>query len=523
MRLPIADHWLLLLLSSSSIILPTLMLLRVGGTSAPRLFEAPHTDWRDSFQVDGDKRFPSDFQFGAATAAYQIEGAWNEDGKGASVWDTLTHRHPELVVDRANGDVAADSYYRFQEDIEALKDVGFNFYRFSISWSRILPEGDLSSLRPAGIGYYNNLIDALLHANIVPVVTMLHYDIPQYIQNLGGLASPLFVRYFEIYADTLFRYFGDRVKTWITHNEPWDFCVTGYGSGTEGPLVHAPGVGEYLCAHHVLLSHAAAFHLYDSKYRKEQSGQVGITLSGRFFYPANAGTGPDVIDRALQYQLGWFAHPLFSKAGGYPPIMVQDIADHSLREGRTMSRLPLMSDELKQTVQGSADFLGYNYYSSRLVELDKREYNESGPPSVEKDAGLVYSVDRSWKRAKSSWLYVVPEGLRGVLNWFREEYDNPPVFITENGYSDDGQLEDHERVDYYRSHLQQLLDAILEDKCNVTGFTAWSIVDNFEWLRGYSEKFGLYHVNFSSVNRERSPKLSSRFFKELISEHVIPS
>lgn len=333
--------------------------------------------------------------------------------------------------------------------------------------------------------YYNELIDSLVADGIEPVVTMLHHDVPQYLQNLGGLASPLFVRYFKIYADVLFRNFGDRVTVWITHNEPYDFCVEGYGYGIDGPMVYAPGVGEYLCAHHVLLSHAAAYHLYDKSYRQDQKGKIGLTLSGRYFYPANNETNVDVVDRALQFQIGWFAHPLFNEAGGYPPIMVQDIEDHSLREGRSMSRLPEMTEEMKQYVRGTADFFAYNYYSSRLVALDTQEYNVSSPPSVDKDAGLIYSVAPSWKRAKSTWLYVVPEGLRGILNWFKEEYNDPFVIITENGYSDDGQLDDHERVDYYKSHLSALLDAILVDRCQVVGFTAWSIIDNFEWLRGY--------------------------------------
>ncbi|XP_058443900.1 myrosinase 1-like isoform X2 [Malaya genurostris] len=471
-----------------------------SGTGAPRVVEASKQHYllnviknlsksteKEHIEHRKSGRFPSWFAFGAATAAYQIEGSWNEDGKGPSVWDTLTHRHPELVVDQATGDVAADSYHRFQDDIAALKETGFHFYRFSIAWSRILPEGDLSSLKQAGIDYYNNLIDSLLAANIIPVVTMLHYDVPQYLQNLGGLASPLFVRYFEIYADTLFRHFGDRVHVWITHNEPMDFCVSGYGSGTEGPLVYAPGVGEYLCAHNVLLSHAAASKIFNEKYKIPNVDSIGITLSGRFFYPAHNGVGDDVIDRALQYQLGWFAHPLFSVAGGYPPIMIEDIADHSLLEGRTMSRLPEMSEVEKKLIRGSADFFGYNYYSSRLVELDKREYNITSPPSLDKDAGLIYSVDPSWKRAKSSWLYVVPEGLRGALNWIKESYNNTEVIITENGYSDDGQLDDHDRVEFYRSHLKQVLNALEEDGCLVTAFTAWSIIDNFEWLRGYSQ------------------------------------
>lgn len=179
------------------------------------------------------------------------------------------------------------------------------------------------------------------------------------------------------------------------------------------------------------------------------------------------------------------AHPLFSETGGYPPLMEKEIAEHSQQEGRTMSRLPSMTAATKAFVRGSADFLGYNYYSSRLVQLDPHPYNLSTTPSIEKDSKLLLSVDPSWKRAKSSWLYVVPEGLRGVLNWFRTEYGNPPVVITENGYSDDGQLDDHGRVDYYKSHLTQLLAAIREDGCHVVGFTAWSIVDNFEWLQGY--------------------------------------
>ncbi|XP_019545090.3 myrosinase 1 [Aedes albopictus] len=522
MKLVLACYWLC----------STLTLRLANGSNLPKIITAapsnhwPISDGIMSNRIENhnpeDRQFPKTFNFGAATAAYQIEGAWNADGKGPSVWDTLTHNHPDAVVDRATGDIACDSYNRYQEDIAALKEVGFGFYRFSISWSRLLPEGDLSSLNTAGLDYYNKLIDGLLTEGIEPLVTMVHYDIPQYIQDLGGLTSPLFVKYFEIYADVLFRHFGDRVKVWITHNEPYDFCVEGYGSGIDGPMVHASGVGEYLCAHHVLLSHAAAYHLYQKRYFDHQYGILGITLSGRYFYPANNETKAEVVDRALQFQIGWFAHPLFSEAGGYPPVMIEAIQDHSMREGRSMSRLPEFSEEMKEYVRGTANFFAYNYYSSRLVALNTKEYDVKPPPSVDKDAGLVYSVDPSWKRAKSSWLYVVPEGLRGMLNWIKQEYNNPPVFITENGYSDDGQLEDHERVEYYKSHLNAILDALLEDECKVVGFTAWSIIDNFEWLRGYSEKFGLYHVNFSSPGRERTPKLSSKLLQAVIKTRKIP-
>uniref|UniRef100_A0A182PT45 Uncharacterized protein n=1 Tax=Anopheles epiroticus TaxID=199890 RepID=A0A182PT45_9DIPT len=470
-----------------------------------------------------DFRFPAEFLFGAATAAYQIEGAWNADGKGPSVWDTLTHNHPELVVDAATGDVAANSYALYKRDVEALETVGFDYYRFSIGWSRLLPRGDRSSLNPAAVAYYNALIDELLAHGIEPVVTMLHYDVPQYLQNLGGFASPLIVDYFREYADTLYATFGDRVKVWITHNEPYDFCVEGYGTGSTGPLVYATGVGEYLCAHYVLLSHAAAYHLYQERYRETQGGTIGITLSGRYYYPATNTTPYETVERAIQFQIGWFADPLFGADGNYPAVMVEEIAQNSALEGRTRSRLPTFTSAERALVRGSADFFAYNYYSSRLAELDQTDYDPSVPPSWRRDARIVQSVDPGWSRAKSTWLYVVPEGLRGILNWYRVRYGNPTVLITENGYSDDGQLDDAQRIDYYARHLNAVLSAILLDGCNVAGYTAWSIIDNFEWLRGYSEKFGLFYVNFSDPSLQRVPKASANFMKRVITTRSIPA
>ncbi|XP_058127648.1 myrosinase 1-like [Anopheles ziemanni] len=483
-----------------------------GGTPAPTTARSP-----------SEEQFGYDFLFGAATAAYQIEGAWNESGRGPSVWDTLTHTHPELVVDGATGDRAADSYHLFQQDIDALSWVGFDFYRFSISWSRLLPLGDPSSLNQAAVDYYNQLIDNLLLYGIEPVVTMLHYDVPQYLQNLGGFASPLIVEYFRQYADVLFSTFGDRVRVWITHNEPYDFCVEGYGTGRSGPLVYATGVGEYLCAHHVLLSHAAAYHHYNAHYRDAQDGVIGLTLSGRFYYPATNATPPVVVERALEFQIGWFSDPLFGAEGNYPATMIADIGENSLREGRYTSRLPTFTDEQRTLIRGSCDFFAYNYYSSRLATLASEDYDPTLPPSWARDARIIQTVDPRWPRAKSTWLYVVPEGLRGVLNWFRVRYNNPNVLITENGFSDDGQLQDTGRIDYYRGHLGAILAAINKDGCNVIGYTAWSIIDNFEWLRGYSEKFGLYYVNFSSPELERVPKQSATFMEQVIRTRHIPS
>jgi beta-glucosidase/6-phospho-beta-glucosidase/beta-galactosidase len=365
----------------------------------------------------------------------------------------------------------------------------FDFYRFSVSWSRILPTGDITSLNEKGVAYYNRLIDALVADGIQPVITMYHWDLPLALQtNLGGMANPLIVDYFRVYADILFSRFGDRVKHWITFNEPIVFCTGGYGNGVVAPLVYYPGVGEYLCAHHVLLSHAAIYELYESRYRATQNGKIGISLSSPYFYTENpdgsaTNTGP-VIDRGLQYLLGWFAHPIFSKTGGYPQVMVTEIAKNSAAEGRPWSRLPTLTPDQQNQIQGSADFFGLNYYTSLLVK--KIDPPASAPPSWDKDQALSYYVNASWPVAKSSWLHSVPNGLGDLLRWIKKEYDNPEVWITENGWSDDGTLEDVGRIKYVHDHLTELQKTMVEDGCNVKAYTIWSLIDNFEWLRGYS-------------------------------------
>jgi beta-glucosidase/6-phospho-beta-glucosidase/beta-galactosidase len=196
--------------------------------------------------------------------------------------------------------------------------------------------------------------------------------------------------------------------------------------------------------------------------------------------------------------------------------MVDEISRRCKHEGRAFSRLPAMNEKMKAFIRGSSDFFGINYYTSRLLSVDRKERNESDSPAWFKDAKSVISVDPKWKRAKSEWLYSVPEGLRDMLNWIKNEYNNPPVFITENGWSDNGELEDNDRIDYLKSHLKAVSQAINEDDCNVIGWTAWSLLDSFEWDRGYTEKFGIFSVNFSSPRRERSPKKSAMFLQKLI-------
>jgi len=457
--------------------------------------------------------FPSTFKIGAATASYQIEGAWNEDGKSPNIWDTLTHSNPDFIFDRSNGDVAADSYHLYEKDLDALTYIGFEVYRFSISWSRIIPNG--ARVNKAGIDYYNKVIDGLIARGIEPLVTMFHWDLPQYLQDLGGWPNRLIVDYYRVYADTLFEHFGDRVKRWITFNEPSVFCGEGYGYGSHAPAIQSSGIGgDYMCAHNVLLSHAAAYHLYKEKYFDQQQGQVGICLNSGFNYPYDETIDASVTDRAQQFELGKFAHPIFTEEGGYPQVMIDLIGAKSQAEGRPWSRLPTFTDEEKDSLRRTSDFFALNYYTSRLTL--PRDEDPNVPISWWADTNIDSPVDPSWNRAKSSWLFSVPQGLQDLLNWIKDNYNNPTVLITENGWSDDGEMDDESgRILYIRGHLAAVSRAI-DDGCDIVAYTVWSLCDNFEWARGFTERFGIHYVDFDSADKDRLMKKSAEFFKDLM-------
>lgn len=453
--------------------------------------------------------FDKAFQFGAASASYQIEGGWDADNKSMNIWDTVTHEDWGYTADRSNGDVAANSYEFYDKDIAALDNIGFDFYRFSISWSRIIPDGTKVNMK--GIEYYNKLIDGLIAKGITPMITMYHWDLPQYIQDLGGFTNPMIVDYYKVYADALFEHFGDRVKTWITFNEPSVYCGEGYGYTTKAPAIMSKGVGDYLCAHHTLLANGVAYDLYKSKYAA-QGGKIGICLNAGYSYPME-GTDRTYADKDIEFNLGKFANAIFSKDGGYPQVMIDEIGKKSENEGRPWSRLPAMSTEQKAQVKGKADFLALNYYSSGLAR--PRQEDEYTETSWWGDMDLYGGVRPEWKRAKSTWLYQVPDGLRDLLIWIKDHYDNPEVIISENGWSDDGEIEDDGRVEYLQLHLNAVSEAI-EAGCKVTGYTVWSLTDNFEWKMGYTERFGIHYINFLSDKKERVPKKSALFFKQFL-------
>ncbi|XP_055842676.1 myrosinase 1-like [Episyrphus balteatus] len=465
----------------------------------------------------GSTKFPKNFSLGVATSAYQIEGGWNADGKGPSIWDEFTHENPDRIKDRSNGDSAANSYQLFDLDLKALKELKVDHYRFSIARTRIFPNGDVSSRNQKGIDYYNTVIDKLLANGIEPMVTMYHWDLPAEIQKLGGFTNSVIINYFIAYAEELIINFGDRVKTWITFNEPMQTCKPGYGEGGSAPGIKSPGVGDYICFNNILKAHAATYHLYRSKYFEKQGGRMGITLD-TFFGVSKTNNEADV-DRALQYLLGILAHPIYSKTGGYPEIMVKDIAKNSQAEGRKVSRLPDFNEYWKATIRGTFDFLGLNFYTSKYVERPSEPLGEN--PSMLRDYDIEETADPKWLKAKSNWLYCYPLGLEGLLKFVREEYDNVEVKITENGWSDEGELDDNNRILYYKSHLQAVLNAI-HDGSNITSYSAWSLVDNFEWSKGYTEKFGLYSVNMKSPKRERVAKKSAIYYRKVIETRSIP-
>ncbi|XP_029711459.2 myrosinase 1 isoform X1 [Aedes albopictus] len=455
--------------------------------------------------------FPAHFRFGVGTSAYQIEGGWNADGKGESVWDRLVHSCPGSIQDGGTGDTACDSYHQWRRDVQMVQELGVDIYRFSIAWSRVLPTGKRDSLNRLGINYYNGLIDELLRNGITPMVTLLHMDLPQALQDLGGWMNSDIVRYFSEYADVVFAAFGDRVPLWTTINEPAHYCMS-------GELIADPfdsGISEYRCVHNLVKAHAEAVHLYRERYQSLRNGSIGISLGGMWLEPESDSLDDrEASEWGLQFEMGWIAHPIF--VGDYPQVMKDRVALMSAEQGATQSRLPVFSEEEMYRIKGTADFLGLNAYTSSLVK--KNGLNnpaEHKVPSHDHDSGIMIGVDPSWTSTEAPWIKVVPEGLRKLLNWIRLEYGNPPVWITENGVATVIGTVDDRRVDYLNGYLGATLDAI-QDGCNVRGYLAWSLMDNFEWNFGYTLKFGLFHVDFDSPNRTRHAKMSAKVYRNIV-------
>lgn len=471
--------------------------------------------------------FPDKFVFGAATAAFQVEGAAYEGGRETNIWDTFS-KTPGKTVDGKDGDVASDQYHKYLEDIDLMSQMNLDAYRFSIAWSRIMKLGGPNPVvNQEGVAYYNNLINGLLKKGIQPYVTLYHWDLPQSLyDSYRGWIDRRVVNDFALYAETCFAAFGDRVKHWMTFNEPQQFSNLGYGIG-----LHAPGrcsdrmkcpegnsaTEPYLAGHNALLAHAVAVDIYRKKFKATQGGMVGIAVDCEWGEPmTDSPADKEAAERHVLFQLGWFLDPIYY--GDYPAVMRKYVGD----------RLPLFTPDEITLLKGSLDFIGLNHYTSRFVAAGTPPANALAS-SYWEDQAMVSSVTRNGElignRAASEWLYIVPWGIGKTLLWLTERYQKPLLYITENGMDDSDDLgntklatdflNDSNRIAYYENYLSSVLESI-RNGANVRGYFAWSLMDNFEWAMGYTRRFGLVFVDYDH-DQKRYLKDSAKWYSRFLS------
>ncbi|XP_044967165.1 beta-glucosidase 16-like [Hordeum vulgare subsp. vulgare] len=470
--------------------------------------------------------FPPGFLFGAATSSYQIEGAYLEDGKGLSNWDVFTHTQSREINDGRNGDVADDHYHRYMEDVEIMHNLGVNSYRFSISWARVLPRGRLGGVNSAAIAFYNRLIAALLEKGIEPFVTLHHFDLPHELETRhGGWLGAGIREEFGYYADVCFKAFGDRVKFWTTLNEPNLFTKFAYMLGQYPPKHCSPPFGTcnsgdsrrepYVAAHNMIMSHAAAVDNYKRNYQATQGGSIGIVIAMKWYEPLTNST-EDILAarRALAFEVDWFLDPIFF--GDYP------------REMREMlsSNLPTFTSEEKRLLQSKADFIGVNHYTAIYAKdciaspcnIKSYEGNALVQAVGERDGVAI------GRPTAFPGYYDVPEGMELIVKYVNQRYENAPVYVTENGFSQfsDNSMEDLindvGRVNYLQGYLTCISSAVRRG-ANVRGYFVWSLMDNFEWGFGFTVRFGLYYVDFET--QERTPKMSGKWYRDFLTGSVL--
>jgi beta-glucosidase len=436
--------------------------------------------------------FPNGFSWGVATSAYQIEGAVTADGRGRSIWDTFCAR-PGTIADGSSGAVACDHYHRWESDLDLMRNLGIGSYRFSIAWPRVLPEGR-GRLNRRGLDFYDRLVDGLLARGISPLATLYHWDLPQALQDQGGWENRDSAEWFGDYATAVFSRLGDRVGRWLTINETKIIAQQGYQYGRMAPGKKDPQASGTVI-HHLNLAHArgvAAFRASNA------SGRIGPCLQLAPCYPADgspeaaaAARAADVTENTL------YLDPLLKAR--YPTLSP---ADASVAKGIEVAN----KDGDLASISEPVDFVGVNYYSPLVVD-------GQGQPLQ------PYPV------SAAGWQQIYPQGLHDALTRLRVDYASPELLITENGVPDDETassqpVDDHGRVDFLRQHLQALHQAIGEGS-RVTGYFAWSLLDNFEWAAGYSQRWGLVAVDFDSL--ERSPKTSASWYSTVALSNKLPA
>jgi beta-glucosidase len=451
-------------------------------------------------------RFPDGFLWGAATAAYQIEGAPDADGKGPSIWDTFSHT-PGKVFHGDTGDVACDSYHRYPEDIAMLQRLGVGAYRFSLSWPRIQPDGR-GPANQQGLDYYHRLVDALLDRGITPMITLYHWDLPQALQDKGGWAMRDIAEIFADYAAIAGEALGDRVHRWITLNEPWVVAHVGYRDGR-----HAPGVTDPAKAvaanHHLLLAHGRAVRALRAA--SPSPAQVGITLNLAVARPVS----PAAADMAAELEArlnGAYLDPLLR--GAYPERLTAEFSP---------AKVPgLVHDGDFDVIRAPMDFLGVNFYAPHYVGIRPDGEPRRGEQLIGPDVVLVQP--EGMPVTAMNWL-VDSGSIYELMTRLRDVTDGLSIYITENGsawhdyVTQDGTVEDYERLDYLRDHLAAL-HAAIADGVNLRGYFAWSLMDNFEWAEGYAKRFGLVYVDFGT--QKRILKRSGEFYARVARANALP-
>ncbi|MCA9243068.1 MAG: beta-glucosidase [Phycisphaerales bacterium] len=445
-------------------------------------------------------QFPSDFLWGAATAAFQIEGATTRDGRAPSIWDVFCAT-PGKTKRGDTGEPACDHYRRWKGDIELMREVGLQAYRLSVSWPRVMPSGR-GDVNPAGLDFYDRLIDGLIDAGIAPMVTLYHWDLPAALQmEMGGWIHPDMPKLFADYAQVIYDRLADRVKMWITINEPWCCVDGGYFHGG-----HAPGIRDrrlgYLAGHNLIRAHAYAVQRYRA--HENGKGKISFALNTTFSYPASD-TPEDAAaaERAMLDFGGWFTDP--PHFGDYPAVMRERLGD----------MLPEFSAQDAALLRGSMDYLALNYYLSDTV----RHAPGVGHMEIER------SFDPAYEKTQMGWP-IVPDGFFRLLKWLNSRYQGLPVYITENGAACDdkpdagGFVDDQDRIAYLADHLAAIAAARREG-VDVRGYYVWSLMDNLEWSEGLSKRFGI--IRCDPQSQERTIKASGHWYREVINGNGAPA
>ena len=455
----------------------------VASTRAPARSPSPTRSSEPALSVEA--RFPEDFAWGAATSAYQIEGAATEGGRGPSIWDTFA-RTPGAIRDGSTGDVAADHYHRYEEDLDLMSELGLRSYRFSISWPRIQPEGS-GAPNQQGIDFYRRLVDGLNERAITPVATLFHWDLPQALQDAGGWESRDVALRFAEYADVVFRALGDAVPTWLTLNEPKTVVEVGYIFGGHAPGKRDPAAA-YVAAHHMLLAHGLAVQAK----RAAGGGRIGPALNLAPVYP---------VDEARETRRAATLRDGFENRLYLDPILLGSYPEDVLEEVDLVSPMPsrIQPGDLA-TISEPIDVLGVQYYT---------------PITVDRFGDRVFTLPTS----QALWQEIHPEGLYDILVRVREDYGDVPVVITENGIpvvaepDEEDRIEDAARIAFLHDHLSAAHRAISEG-VRLEGYHLWSLLDNFEWAEGYTQRWGIVHVDFET--QRRTPKDSAHWYRDVV-------